>query len=148
MHILSILKAHFRAIASIEKNRIKRYLKATEPLRTSTCSPLVLAFFQGIAIKNDILHTVVSGRIDAYGTGILAELDRLIKEVENFIAIELKEGVKGGKEVARRKLKFQMTQNLLTQSLRGGKHVNWVRDRVALEFCTFFQGGSNLSVWK
>jgi hypothetical protein len=137
LHTLSILKAHFRAIASIEKNRIKRYLKATEPLRTSTCSPLVLTFFQGIAIKNDILHTVVSGRVDAYGTGILAELDRIIKEVESFIATELKEGVKGGKDVARRKLKFQTTQNMLMQTLRGGKHVNWIRDRVSLEFCLF-----------
>jgi hypothetical protein len=137
LHTLSILRAHFRAIASIEKNRIKRYLKATEPLRTSTYSPLVLTFFQGIAIQNDILQTVVSGRIDAYGTGILVELDRIIKEVENFIATELKEGVKGGKEVARRKLKFQTTQNILTQALGGGKHVNWIRDRVSLEFRMF-----------
>jgi hypothetical protein len=148
LHILSILRTHFRAIASIEKNRIKRYVKATEPLRTSTYRPLVLTLFQGITIKNELLHTAVSSRIDAYGTGVIAELDRIIKEVEKLISVELKEGVKGGKEVARRKLKFEMTQNMLMQGLRGGKHVNWVRDRVALEFCMFYQGGSNLSVWK
>jgi hypothetical protein len=139
LDILSILKTHFRQIASIEKKRAKRFSKATEPLRTPTYSPLVLTLFQGISIKNELMHSVISGRVDAYETGILAEVGRLITEVENFIAIELKEGVKGGKDVARRGLKYESTHDLMLQRLRGAKDVNWIRDTVAIEFRMIFK---------
>lgn len=148
LDIFSILKIHFRQIASIEKARAKRFSKATDPLRTQTYSPLVVTLFQGISIKNELMHSVIAGRVDAYETGILAEVGRLITEVERFIAMELKEGVKGGKDVARRGLKFECTHSQMIQGLRGAKHVNWFRDRAPIEFCMSLQRLSDGSVWK
>lgn len=51
---------------------------------------LVITLFEGINIKNELINTTVSTRVDDYGTGILAELERLTTTVQKFLGTELK----------------------------------------------------------
>jgi hypothetical protein len=152
--VFSILQTHFRIIASIERTRISRYGKAGLPLLTRTYNPLIITLFEGISIKNELIYSIVSARVDDYETGILAELERLTMTVQKFLRTELKERMNGGQDVERRRLKFEKTHSLMSQQLQGVRNINWIRDRVAFEFRKFTNRlsanlvfGNNFQYW-
>ena len=98
---------------------------------------LVITLFEGINIKNELINTAVSAPVDDYGTGILAELERLTTTVQKFLGTELKGRIMGGRDVERRRLKFERTRSLMAQRLQGVRNVNWICDGVAFDFGIF-----------
>ena len=154
LSVFSTLQIYFRIIVSIERTRISRYGKAGHPLLTRTYNPLIITLFEGISIKNELINTIVSARINDYETGIIAELERLTTTVRKFLGTELKDRMKGGQDVERRRLKFERTHSLMAQGLQGVRNVNWIRDCVAFEFRKFTNRlslnlvfGNNFQYW-